>query len=63
MSKEISFKFGGLSTLLVVLFIGLKLTNHIDWSWWWILAPLWIPISLILVIVIIIFILYCIAKN
>lgn len=27
--------------MLAVLFIGLKLTHYIDWSWWWILAPLW----------------------
>jgi hypothetical protein len=32
-----------LPTLLLILFIGLKLTNHIDWSWWWVLSPLWIP--------------------
>ena len=25
--------------LLTILFIGLKLTNHIDWSWWWVLSP------------------------
>lgn len=31
--------------LLALLFIGLKLTNHIDWSWWWVLAPAWIPIG------------------
>jgi hypothetical protein len=28
--------------LLTILFIGLKLTNYIDWSWWWVLSPLWI---------------------
>ena len=28
--------------LLGVLFIGLKVTNYIDWSWWWVLAPIWI---------------------
>jgi hypothetical protein len=27
--------------LLAVLFIGLKLTSVIYWSWWWVLAPLW----------------------
>lgn len=27
--------------LLGVLFIGLKLTGHITWSWWWVLAPFW----------------------
>jgi hypothetical protein len=34
-----------LSILLTVLFIGLKLTNHIDWSWAWVLSPLWIWLS------------------
>ena len=29
-------------SLLTVLFIGLKLTKHIDWSWAWVLSPLWI---------------------
>ncbi len=31
--------------LLTLLFIGLKLSDHIDWSWWWVLSPLYIPIS------------------
>jgi len=35
--------------ILTVLFIGLKLTNFIDWSWWWVLSPLWIPIAFVLV--------------
>ena len=39
--------FGG---LLTVLFIGLKLTNYIAWSWWWVLSPLWIPLALVAVI-------------
>ena len=32
-----------LPTLLLVLFIGLKLTGFIQWSWWWVFSPLWIP--------------------
>lgn len=32
---------GLLSILLTVLFIGLKLTNFIAWSWIWVLSPLW----------------------
>jgi hypothetical protein len=28
----------------------LKLTNNIDWSWWWVTAPLWAPLLLALVI-------------
>lgn len=34
--------------LLALLFIGLKLTDHIDWSWWWVLAPIWGPFALAL---------------
>jgi hypothetical protein len=36
----------GLPGLLAVLFIGLKLTGHITWSWWWVLSPLWIAFGL-----------------
>jgi hypothetical protein len=32
--------------LLTILFIGLKLTNHIDWSWWWVLSPTLIQVGL-----------------
>ena len=31
----------GLSGLLFIVFLVLKLTDIIDWSWWWITAPLW----------------------
>jgi len=31
----------GFSGLLGITFIVLKLTEVIDWSWWWILAPIW----------------------
>ena len=36
----------GLGTILFVVFLILKLTHVIDWSWWWITAPLWIPFCL-----------------
>lgn len=32
----------GFVGMLTILFVGLKLTNYIDWSWWWVLSPLWI---------------------
>lgn len=32
----------GFTSLLTILFIGLKLGSVIDWSWWWVLSPLWI---------------------
>lgn len=38
----------GFVGLLTILFIGLKLTGFIDWSWVWILAPLWItPVAVV----------------
>jgi hypothetical protein len=43
----------GFFGLLAVLFIGLKLTGYIAWSWWWVLAPLWLPISIFLSILLV----------
>ena len=43
----------GITTILFVVFLVLKLTEVISWSWWWVTAPLWIPICLCLVITII----------
>ncbi len=39
----------GLCDLLFVLFLGLKLGKVIDWSWWWVTAPLWGQVVLALV--------------
>ncbi len=41
--------FGG---LLTIVFITLKLCHVIDWSWLWVLSPLWIVALFIIVIVI-----------
>lgn len=32
--------------ILTLLFLILKLTNYITWSWLWVLAPLWLPITI-----------------
>jgi hypothetical protein len=45
----------GFAGLLTILFIGLKLTKIITWSWLWVLSPLWISLALVIVIVIIVF--------
>lgn len=37
---------GVLVPLLTVLFVGLKLTGYIDWSWWWVLSPIWISFAI-----------------
>jgi hypothetical protein len=46
----------GFPGLLTVLFIGLKLTGHITWSWVWVLSPLWISALIGLSILAIVFI-------
>lgn len=47
----------GFEGLLTIVFIVLKLTKVISWSWWWVTAPLWIPVAIFVVIVIIVFLL------
>lgn len=59
--NNISIRFSGLlTTLLTVLFIGLKLTNYIDWSWVWILSPLWISWGIYIIILLIMLLIYLI---
>lgn len=46
----------GFVGLLTVVFITLKLTGYIDWSWWWVWSPMWITAGVILGITVVIFI-------
>ena len=48
MSEKIVVRSGGIGFfgLLTVLFIALKLTGVIGWSWWWVLLPLYGPLVL-----------------
>lgn len=45
--KKYGISFTG---ALTIAFIVLKLTNNINWSWMWVLSPLWIPILIYIVI-------------
>jgi uncharacterized membrane protein YhdT len=47
-NKSNGIGFGG---VLTVLFVGLKLTGYIDWSWWWVTSPITIPVVLIIAII------------
>lgn len=46
--RNVSYR-GGISFagLLTIVFIVLKLLDKIDWSWWWVLSPLWISAMLV----------------
>lgn len=58
--SETRTRFGiGFTGLLTLLFIGLKLTHLIDWSWWWVLSPIWINIILLILLLLI----YLIIKS
>jgi len=57
MSENVQISGGcGLSSMLFIVFLILKLVGTIDWSWWWVTAPLWIPIVIVIIIVIIVLI-------
>ena len=53
----------GFAEALAIVFIVLKLTNKIDWSWWWVLSPIWIPIGSVLVILILLGLAYVFTDN
>lgn len=40
----------GFTGLLALIFITLKLTGYITWSWVWVLSPIWIPFVLVIAI-------------
>jgi len=43
---NVNVAFPGLPTVLAIIFIVLKLTGYVTWSWWWVTSPLWIPPAL-----------------
>jgi len=52
MNKETTAFNSSMFTILFVVFLILKLTGNIDWSWWWVTSPLWLPLALLLVTII-----------
>lgn len=50
--------FGG---MLFIVFLILKLTHTINWSWWWVTAPLWGGLALVIAILLILVIVMGIA--
>jgi hypothetical protein len=41
----------GFTSALLLVFIVLRLVGVTDWSWWWVLSPLWISVGLTLLVV------------
>lgn len=53
----------GILTILLVVFVVLKCTGLIDWSWWWVLAPLWIPTILVFFYLVVVFTIAIVREN
>lgn len=50
MAKDNTSSGIGIGMILFLIFMTLKLTGNIDWSWWWVTSPLWIPLTLMVAI-------------
>ena len=46
-TKRVTVNFGGIGTILAIVFMVLKLTGNIDWPWVWVFAPIWIPLAIV----------------
>ena len=64
MSSSSSRSSGGISFTgaLTILFIGLKLGHVINWSWWWVLSPIWISALFVFSIILIVAVVAVIAQ-
>ena len=64
MSASTSANSSGVSFagLLTIAFIVLKLTEVIDWSWWWVLSPIWISLCFGLLIIAVIGVVYLVRR-
>ncbi len=65
MANQTQTQSGGIGFfgLLAIVFITLKLTGYIAWSWWWVLAPLWAPLAIVLAIFLIVLLVAAIASK
>jgi len=53
----------GLFGMLGIVFVALKLTGYINWSWWWVMLPFWGGFALVGVILITLFIVHLIFRD
>lgn len=52
-----------LDVILTIVFVILKLTKVIDWSWWWVFSPLWIGAALVILIIIFVIVIAAIVNS
>lgn len=56
--NKVTYNGIGLPGFMFLIFLTLKLCGIINWSWWWVTSPIWIPVSLVVIIFFIIFAIY-----
>ena len=62
MSNNATVQIGpGFFGCLFIAFLVLKLCHVIDWSWWFVTAPLWVPICLVLAAFVVIIVIWSLA--
>ena len=52
----------GIAGATFIVFLVLKLTGHISWSWWWVTSPIWISAAIVLIILLILGFIFLILK-
>lgn len=51
-TQEVRYEGVGFLGMLTLLFIALKLTGYISWSWFWVVSPLFLPLAFVLTVVV-----------
>lgn len=57
MSKETNNGGIGIFTLMFLILFTAKVFGAIDWSWWWVFSPVWVPVAIILLVGLVVLIL------
>ena len=53
----------GVGFILFLVFLVLKLTDNIDWSWWYVTMPLWIAPAIAIVVGTLWFLVACVIES
>lgn len=55
-NKKFNIPTGSISlcNMMFIAFLVLKLCHVIEWSWWWVTAPLWMPVAIAIIVAILV---------
>ena len=53
MNEKIRYVGPNFLELLTLVFVVLKLLGKINWSWWWVLSPIWLSLSAAIIVAIV----------